>query len=239
MGNIEKMIQEKGLNAPRLTPQLIEETIIDSTFHKLTDVLTVCVLTLRNGFTVTGESACASPANYNKEIGEKIARENAVEKIWVLEGCLLKERLYNPNALAELTRFQTDRGLDTNEYVFINEAASIVEELLEADGLDVPKENRPMLKEELGGFFQHLLDCGVANVHPNPDRPVDAFCDIVTFCDGAILKQGYEPELALLECGKVINSRVGTMVDGKFEKDLSVEAQSMWHDADYDKARRV
>jgi len=143
------------------------------------------------------------------------------------------------NAVKELTRFQIDRSLDTKEYVFINEAASIFEELLEADGLDVPKENRPRLKEELGNFIVNLLRVGVARVHPNPDRPVDAFCDIVTFCDGAILKQGYEPEKALLECSKVINSRVGTMVDGKFEKDLSEEAQSNWYEADYDSARRV
>ena len=90
----EELIQEKGLVAPRLTPQLMEATVRDSVFHKLTDVLTVCVSTLRNGFTVTGESACASPENYNQEIGEKIARENAIEKIWLLEGYLLKQKLF-------------------------------------------------------------------------------------------------------------------------------------------------
>lgn len=58
------------------------------------DLLTFCVLVLRNGFTVTGESACASPENYNKAIGERIARENAVAKIWPLLGFALKERMY-------------------------------------------------------------------------------------------------------------------------------------------------
>lgn len=91
---IEKEIQEKGLNAPRLTPSLIESKIIKEEYHLLTDVLTVCVLTLENGFTVTGESACASPSNYNKEIGDKIARDNAKDKIWLLEGYLLKQRLF-------------------------------------------------------------------------------------------------------------------------------------------------
>lgn len=90
---IEQEIQEKGLTAPRLTPTLIDETIVDESYHRLTDVLTVCVLTLRNGFTVTGESACASPENYNEEIGNKIAKENARDKVWLLEGYLLKERL--------------------------------------------------------------------------------------------------------------------------------------------------
>ena len=91
---IEKEIQRKGLDAPRLTPDLIESKIIKEEYHLLADVLTVCVLTLENGFTVTGESACASPSNYNKEIGDKIARDNAKDKIWLLEGYLLKEKLY-------------------------------------------------------------------------------------------------------------------------------------------------
>ena len=91
---IEKEIQAKGLNAPRLTPDLIESKIVKEEYHLLTDVLTVCVLTLENGFTVTGESACASPDNYNKEIGDRIARDNAKEKIWVLEGYLLKQKLF-------------------------------------------------------------------------------------------------------------------------------------------------
>jgi hypothetical protein len=56
-------------------------------------LLTFCVLVLRNGFTVTGESACASPENFDAEIGRKIARQNAAQKIWPLEGYLLKQRL--------------------------------------------------------------------------------------------------------------------------------------------------
>lgn len=91
---IEKEIQAKGLNAPRLTPDLIESKIVKEEYHLLTDVLTVCVLTLENGFTVTGESACVSPANYNKEIGDKIARDKAKEKIWILEGYLLTQKLF-------------------------------------------------------------------------------------------------------------------------------------------------
>lgn len=59
--------------------------------------LTICVLVLRNGFTVTGESACASPENFDPEIGRKIARENARNKIWALEGYLLRERLHASN----------------------------------------------------------------------------------------------------------------------------------------------
>ena len=56
-------------------------------------LLTFCVLVLRNGFTVTGESACASPENFDAELGRKIARQNAVQKLWPLMGYALKERL--------------------------------------------------------------------------------------------------------------------------------------------------
>lgn len=91
---IEKELQVKGLNAPRLTPDLIESKIVKEEYFRLTDVLTVCVLTLENGFTVTGESACTSPENFNEEIGNKIARQNGKEKIWVLEGYLLKQKLF-------------------------------------------------------------------------------------------------------------------------------------------------
>lgn len=57
-------------------------------------LLTFCVLVLRNGFTVTGESACASPENFDAELGRKIARENAVNKVWSLMGYALKQRLH-------------------------------------------------------------------------------------------------------------------------------------------------
>ena len=92
---IEKEIQAKGLNAPRLTPDLIDAAIVGEDYHVFPGtMLTVCCLTLRNGFTVTGESACASPENFNTEIGQKIARGNARDKIWALEGYLLKEKLF-------------------------------------------------------------------------------------------------------------------------------------------------
>jgi len=112
---IEEEILAKGLTAPRVTPADIEANIISEHYFtgaegvighwnfsnldipaitKSLELITFCVLILKNGFTVTGESACASPENFNAEIGRKIARENAVQKIWPLMGYALKQKLY-------------------------------------------------------------------------------------------------------------------------------------------------
>ena len=91
---IQKEINDKGLNAPRLTPDLIDSKIIDEDYHVFEKTyLTVCCLTLENGYTVTGESACASPENFDREIGQKVSRDKARNKIWELEGYLLREKL--------------------------------------------------------------------------------------------------------------------------------------------------
>lgn len=114
---IEQEIQAKGLTAPRITPADIQANIASAHYFIVSDaiqhpnaihecgaegwylgatqLLTICVLQLRNGFTVTGESACASPGNFDAEIGRKIARENAVGKVWPLMGYELRSRLHN------------------------------------------------------------------------------------------------------------------------------------------------
>ena len=91
---IEAEIQRKGLVAPRLTPDLIDQAITSEQYHVFPGTtMTVCALTLRNGYIVTGESAAASPENFDQTIGRKIARDNARNKIWALEGYLLREKL--------------------------------------------------------------------------------------------------------------------------------------------------
>ena len=115
---IEKEIQAKGLTAPRVTPADIEANIdtevyftaehgIQGAIAKMElharhpggkhvgslRLLTFCVIILKNGFTVTGESACASPENFDAELGRKIARQNAVQKIWPLMGYEQKSKL--------------------------------------------------------------------------------------------------------------------------------------------------
>ena len=108
--DIEQAIQAKGLTAPRVTPDDIEANIASEHYFTAWDgaslqldgpsdipaslrLLTFCVLVLRNGFTVTGESACASPENFDAELGHKIARQKAVAKVWPLLGFRLRDQL--------------------------------------------------------------------------------------------------------------------------------------------------
>lgn len=113
---IEQEIQRKGLTAPRVTPADIEANIAEEMYFTGAEavqfrggqvaensplrLLTFCVLILRNGFTVSGESACASPENFNDELGRKIAKTNAVQKMWPLMGYALKDRLHEQMAKA-------------------------------------------------------------------------------------------------------------------------------------------
>lgn len=138
--SIERQIKAKGLTAPRVTPAHIQANIAGEMYFTAAEVfyakkedahiraggdwqqlvvdipipllcLTFCVLTLQNGFTVTGESACASPENFDPEIGRQIARANAENKIWPLMGYQLKQRMYEQVDLST-TEVQTAMNED-------------------------------------------------------------------------------------------------------------------------------
>ncbi len=95
----EAMILAQNPPAPRITPQMIDDAIIAEAYHVFPGTtLTICALTLRNGFVVTGESAAASAENFNEEIGRTIARGKARDQIWALEGYLLRQRLHDRQA---------------------------------------------------------------------------------------------------------------------------------------------
>lgn len=118
MSSIQEDIEARASVAPRVTPADIEDEIASEFYFTAADgyrsapcfdpngqptdclpppapleLLTFCVLVLRNGFTVTGESACASPQNFDADIGRRVARQNAVNKIWPLLGFRLRDRL--------------------------------------------------------------------------------------------------------------------------------------------------
>ena len=119
--SLEQEIQAKANKAPRITPAALQAEIVSAHFFTAYQgakaelqsdgvaanayeeigmqplkLLTFCVLVLRNGFTVHGVSACASPENYNEEIGQRIARENAEREIWPLLGFRLRDELSRP-----------------------------------------------------------------------------------------------------------------------------------------------
>ena len=114
---IEAKIVAKGLTAPRITPTDIDNLIVSKAFHVFPDsCMTVCCLTLQNGFNTTGFSACASPENFNKEIGEEIAFGNAKREIWALAGYLLKQNLFESKDVGSVGNMTTN-GLDNPEIV--------------------------------------------------------------------------------------------------------------------------
>lgn len=61
--------------------------------HKALDLLSICILVMKNGFVVIGKSAPASPENFNAELGRKFAYEDAVRQLWPLMGYALRDRL--------------------------------------------------------------------------------------------------------------------------------------------------
>jgi hypothetical protein len=96
--SVEAELKTKGLNAPRLTPTFIDATIHSEYYHVIPGTtVTVCALTLQNGYVVIGKSAAASADNFDEGIGRRIARDDARNQIWALEGYLLREKLSASN----------------------------------------------------------------------------------------------------------------------------------------------
>lgn len=78
-----------------ITPEDIEAVIAAEAYHVIPGTtVTVCNLVLKNGFSVQGVSACVDPLRYNRQDGETYSREDAVSKVWPLEGYLLKQRMF-------------------------------------------------------------------------------------------------------------------------------------------------
>lgn len=97
---VEDKILVEGLTAPRIMPYMLDHVIVSEEYYVFNATqTTVCLLTLANGFTVTGESACVSPENFNEEIGQEVAKEKARDKLWPLLGFLLAERQSGVNSL--------------------------------------------------------------------------------------------------------------------------------------------
>lgn len=99
---LEAKITSKVFFNPDFVLSLMEEP---SNIESLSDadraalsILTICVLVLRNGFTIVGKSAPASPENFDQQLGAKFAYEDAVRQLWPLDGYLLRDQLFNADA---------------------------------------------------------------------------------------------------------------------------------------------
>lgn len=141
---IEQEIIDKGLTAPRVTQEQINTKIVNADYHVFEgSQLTVCSLTLENGFTVTGESACASPENFDAVLRRRIALRKATDKVWALEGYLLKQKLFEKGSDNYISRLKNEL-LELNEKItklgaFID-SANFVEQ--------VSKNERVMLQQQ-------------------------------------------------------------------------------------------
>lgn len=90
---IEGEAQSRRIYEAAVNEGKLFESPIPVSYEMSLDLLTFCVLVLKNGFMVTGESACVSPENFDVELGKSIAREKAIEKVWPLMGYQLRSNL--------------------------------------------------------------------------------------------------------------------------------------------------
>jgi hypothetical protein len=171
--DIEREILAKGLTAPRVTLASIEAKIASehyfsaeegvmgsdegrgpATWPQSLGLLTICVLVLENGFTVTGIAGVASPENFDAEIGRKVARQKAIDQIWPLEGYLLKERL---------------REIELDEYgASIEQIAKACHEANRAYCLAIGDNSQPTW-EDAPDWQRNSAIAGVQFIKANPD----------------------------------------------------------------------
>lgn len=91
----ELIAHSDARGAERVTQKDVNDAIVRTEYLNAgpNGLLTVCVLTLWNGFTVLGQSACADPRNFDLSICRRLAHTDAVNKIWALMGYELKSRM--------------------------------------------------------------------------------------------------------------------------------------------------
>ena len=93
LGVITAMALVATLPERKLTKEFLESEIDKTEYNRLGGTITHCTITTKSGFTFTGESACVDPNNFNQEIGEQVAYDNAFEKMWLPYGFWLHKAL--------------------------------------------------------------------------------------------------------------------------------------------------
>lgn len=172
---IEREIVSKGLTAPRITPDDLKANIASEHYFTAADgvmadktvagapqslsLLTFCVLVLQNGFTVTGKSACASPENFDAEIGRKIARDDAIQQVWPLMGYALKEQLHRASFAMQESKIESDTPAILHKaFQAMASAPTFLQQLQKADDLPPHQQRVIDKKRELDEKLTKLGD---------------------------------------------------------------------------------
>ncbi len=101
--SLEESWNKEKKDVPSVTEEMVESVILTEQYHVPDGTChTLCTLTLRNGFTVVGESACVHPDRFNAELGRQYAREKAVDKVWGFEAYLLQQGLFDNEMLKRI-----------------------------------------------------------------------------------------------------------------------------------------
>ena len=130
----------------KVTKEFLESEIVDVTYTRLTGTLTHCAITVKSGFVFTGESACVDESTYNKEIGEKIAYDNAFEKMWMPYGFYLKQK----NGGDFVFHLQNERDKLAERY-------KKLEAFLSTDKFNqLDTQNKELLREQLYAMVKYL-----------------------------------------------------------------------------------
>lgn len=162
--------------APRVTLESLMAKIAGEEYAVFGGVLTICVITTINGFTVTGESACAAPENFNAELGRKFARERAVSKLWGFEGYLLREELHRAGTASVQPSFGMRRYVGTK---IINAKPMTRLEYNDFRGWQLPN-------DENGDDAGYLVE------YADGQRPnVDGFAGYVSWSPADVFERAY------------------------------------------------
>ncbi len=143
------------------------------------------------------------------------------------------------NVIKEIKTFAKDRLINELEPNMLDYATNVVEEVVEGIGGSYNKDTRSGLKDRLNDFLVNELKIQEQSLNKQVDKHavIDALCDITVFSITEMMKHNYDPEAALIETAKEINSRRGEIVDQKFQKYTDDYHKSLWYKADYDKTK--
>ena len=140
LGVISAAALVSALPERKLTKEFLESEIKDVEYNRLGGTITHCTIHTKSGFTFTGESACVDPNNFDRELGEKFAYEQAFEKMWMPYGFWLNK------ALAESDSFETKEADDEWHAIGIEELCQ---------GNILPKDEQCSVSEDFS--FGHAI----------------------------------------------------------------------------------